>query len=1041
MVKQLGAFLLAITAVLALACTADYETRFEELESRVSALEQLCSQMNTNISSLQSIASAAQTGNYITGVAPITYNGKEIGYTITFAKGDPITIYHGNDGKDGSNGNDGTNGNTPKIGVKEDTDGIVYWTVDDAWLLDAAGKKVKAVGADGKDGADGNDGTNGTDGTNGQDGVTPQLKIEADYWYVSTDNGKTWTKLSKAKGEDGKNGKDGDSMFTQIDTTSEDYVIFTLSNGTTIKVPTWAAFDRLNTLCSQMNSNLEGISSILEALDGAKYIKSVSTITENGKEIGYMLTLSDNTTIKLYHGKDGAEGQGGGNGQTPAIGVKQDTDNIWYWTLDGDWLLDDQGNKVKASGTDGEDGAQGPQGPQGPQGGPGAAGKDGVTPQLKIENDYWYVSLDKGENWTKLGKATGEDGSDGDSFFKSVTEDNNYVYLTLDDDTVFKLSKSTVLDIMFDSAERISLAAGIQTTISYEVTSSLIPVTVSIITSSDIKAKANPASTDGLTGTIAVTAQSILDGYSQIIVLIDNGEKVLTRVFTIDNEGLQMLTSGIINNHEWVDLGLPSGLKWATCNVGAETPEDYGNYFAWGETEAKSNYDWSTYKWCNGTYDSLTKYNTNNACGTVDNKILLEVTDDAARANWGGSWRMPTDSEWKELIDNCTWTRVTQNGGRLFSGPNGNSIFLPAAGWRYDTSLDDAGSEGLYRSSSLYEGAPSSACYMLFYSNYVYRGATFSCYGMSVRPVTDEGVRVSVSSISLDHNAITLVEGTSAFLVATVLPANATQPAVIWSSSNPDVATVDYSGKVTAVAAGTAIITATTYDGGKTATCKFTVYSGIINDKYYVDLGLPSGLKWAVCNVGANQPEEYGDYFAWGDTEPNYVSQDPLTWKTGKEAGYTWTTYKFRTSGDGGDNVMFSKYNTSSINYGPIDDKTTLELADDAARANWGSSWRMPTDADWSELIDNCTWIWTSQNGVNGGRVTSNTNGNSIFLPAAGYRDDASLYSTGSYGYYWSSSLLTGNPKRAWYVGFYSNGFYRNFGYRYCGFSVRPVSE
>ncbi|MBQ5370375.1 MAG: T9SS C-terminal target domain-containing protein, partial [Bacteroidaceae bacterium] len=115
-----------------------------------------------------------------------------------------------------------------------------------------------------------------------------------------------------------------------------------------------------------------------------------------------------------------------------------------------------------------------------------------------------------------------------------------------------------------------------------------------------------------------------------------------------------------MDGHEYVDLGL--SVKWATCNVGADSPEDYGDYFAWGETSPKSTYDWSTYKWCKGAYDNLTKYNTNSGFGTVDNKNQLDLSDDAARANWGGSWRMPTDEEFIELGEKCSWKRTTQNG-------------------------------------------------------------------------------------------------------------------------------------------------------------------------------------------------------------------------------------------------------------------------------------------------------------------------------------------------------------------------------------------
>ena len=169
----------------------------------------------------------------------------------------------------------------------------------------------------------------------------------------------------------------------------------------------------------------------------------------------------------------------------------------------------------------------------------------------------------------------------------------------------------------------------------------------------------------------------------------------------------------------------------------------------------------------------------------------------------------------------------------------------------------------------------------------------------------------------------------------------------------------------------------------------------------YVDLGL--SVKWATCNVGASKPEDYGDYFAWGETKP--------------------------------------KNSYGSSNYSYKGNPVTLPISDDAARANWGGSWRMPTTAEQDELRKKCTWTWTTQNGVKGYKVTSKSNGNSIFLPAAGCRLDSSLYDAGSYGYYWSSSLYTDGPLYAWRVYFYSSNV-DGYGYdRYCGFSVRPVCQ
>ena len=195
------------------------------------------------------------------------------------------------------------------------------------------------------------------------------------------------------------------------------------------------------------------------------------------------------------------------------------------------------------------------------------------------------------------------------------------------------------------------------------------------------------------------------------------------------------------NGYEWVDLGLPSGLKWAACNVGATSPEEYGNYYAWGETEPKTIYDWSTYKWCNGSNTTLTKYNTDSDYGTVDDKTVLELADDAARANWGGQWRMPTDAEWTELRENCEWTWTDDyngtgvNGRIVTSNINGNSIFLPAAGCRGYDGLVYAGRYGYYWSSSLDTGYPVDAWVVFFDSGSVYRFSNGRYFGLSVRPV------------------------------------------------------------------------------------------------------------------------------------------------------------------------------------------------------------------------------------------------------------------------------------------------------------------
>ncbi len=191
-------------------------------------------------------------------------------------------------------------------------------------------------------------------------------------------------------------------------------------------------------------------------------------------------------------------------------------------------------------------------------------------------------------------------------------------------------------------------------------------------------------------------------------------------------------TSGLDNGHEWVDLGL--SVCWATTNVGASKPGDYGDYYAWGETSTKSTYDWSTYKYCNGSYDSMTKYCTISGYGTVDNKTVLESSDDVAQMKWGGGWRMPSLEELEELKEKCKWewTQQDEHNGYRVTGPNGNSIFLPAAGC-LDSSLSGAGSYGYYWSRTLDESSPYYARGLGF----TYIGTSYynRYYGFGVRPV------------------------------------------------------------------------------------------------------------------------------------------------------------------------------------------------------------------------------------------------------------------------------------------------------------------
>ena len=451
-------------------------------------------------------------------------------------------------------------------------------------------------------------------------------------------------------------------------------------------------------------------------------------------------------------------------------------------------------------------------------------------------------------------------------------------------------------------------------------------------------------------------------------------------------EVIQEVDNGTsVDGHEYVDLGLPSGTLWATCNVGADTPEGYGEYFAWGETEPKSIYSLDTYKYstiddclaalieeendedepgppARYLYPIFTKYcfvSTSGYNGYTDDLTVLQPNDDAATVNWGKGWCMPTNEQWAELYFNIPSEKVTQNDvtGLLFTAPNGNTLFLPIAGEHDDEGLFDEEEAGLrnedlgrYWSSSLDVGSPFSAWHLYVYAfgNRDVRGGDRWC-GFPVRPVC------SVKKAMKD-------------------------------------------------------------DG-----------NGVGNEKAhtFVDLGLPSGTLWADCNIGADSPECYGDYFAWGETESKYI--------------FRWDTYKYCHFG----NKELAKYcNDSSYGCkGFTDGLYFLQEDDDAAKVHWGSEWSVPNDGQWMELCQNTTNVWTTQNGVEGQLFTA-SNGNSIFLPGGGTRYDVYHRKTGYhgvYGEYWSNSFNQRHSEDARSFRMDPYGSELNFTGRQNGLLIRPV--
>ena len=443
----------------------------------------------------------------------------------------------------------------------------------------------------------------------------------------------------------------------------------------------------------------------------------------------------------------------------------------------------------------------------------------------------------------------------------------------------------------------------------------------------------------------------------------------------------------LIDGYEYIDLGLPSGLLWANQNIGAEKPEEYGDYFAWGEVEPlDENYKWRE--------DS--KY------GDRCSEVGFELIDDAARQIWGGNWRVPLPEEIEELIAECEWTWTVLNNvnGYEVKGPNGNSIFLPAAGsfGIYGPNEDiyfSQGVRGYYRGNlkrcQSYTTILSSSQISAFvemhqeegYSIRPVRNKTIETYTLTFDANGGEG---EMDGLTLENSEYKILPG-STF----------TKEGYVFASWNTK-----------------ADGTGTTYKDKSQITLKdnTTLYAQWIEyvsseGNEYVDLGL--SVKWATHNLGAEKPEDFGNNYAWGEVETKDT--------------YDWSNYKWC---NGGEPISYSskkltKYCTTS-SYGNVDNKTTLEIADDAANANLGGNWRMPTSAEVDELISECEWIW--QEG--GYLVVSKVNSKSIFIPSASV---CAKYWTSDYSGYKDSYILYVSP----------SNYYKTDNSREKGLLIRPV--
>ena len=525
----------------------------------------------------------------------------------------------------------------------------------------------------------------------------------------------------------------------------------------------------------------------------------------------------------------------------------------------------------------------------------------------------------------------------------------------------------------------------------------------------------------------------------KVVSVMDDGLIVAVKpgtcVLTVQAYGKSAQCTVTVTPHEFefVDLGL--GVLWATCNLGADTPSDYGDYYAWAELETKDYYYWGNYRYCSSNDSKgMDKYTTDNLSHHLlktDELDRLEPLDDVAYVLSGGEWHIPTAQDFKELIEKCTCNKVTVKGVKgvefksMVPGYKDKSIFIPYSGCMIDDELKGLGREYYLWSST--PGWGTMGTYLTTDIEYLeqiqstskgtgmipeVRSIKQRFSGMNVRPVKTHSASM-FSSLSLPAEHLDLNYGEIRQMVVSMMPSGrtVTDANITWSTSNADVAAVA-DGYLTAVGTGSCEITARSE--GQEAKMTVTV---TLPKPEPVDLGL--SVKWASANLGASAPKEPGAFFAWGETRP-------------KAGYYSGKNYKYGASSSDWRKYNFGKY-TITNNRRP-DYKETLDAEDDAATVLLGDGWRTPTADELWELKNKCTWtrvqdtidssdIFTRVK-FHGYLITSNVpgyEGRSIFLPAAGYIDEyhypVSADPAGRTGInYWTSTLNQSmGTDRRWY--------------------------
>lgn len=491
--------------------------------------------MDSTIASLRTLAEAA-VGHYsISSVTAITEGNLTIGHTVTFSNGKRITIIDGKYGKDVK---------APDLSIGQYEDGRLYWKMDGEWLLNKDGEMLLV------------------DGTDAIDGITPQTKIEDGWWYISIDGGESWIQAGKADGEKGDSGHRGDYIIADIDNTSSpDYVIFTMRDGSVIKVYTSDAFETLQKIRRQLNSNLLTVSHTVNASMTGGYVRFVSDCIEDGEKVGWILEMDDKTEVTAYHRICES------SLWRPDIQLRKGSEEVWKWEMNGERILDAEGRE---------------------------AGLE-VLPRLKVENNLWSMSLDEGKSWTHIGNAV--EAGEHPVMIQDIMNDGGTVTISLGNGSEIVLNSIPGLQIQFSKQHDIPICAGRSTSLTYYIYEGEGKPEISVITADSWEASITRI-TDRL-GNITVTAPSPWTEEDVKVMVNCDGEVVMENLTFVEAE-FAITSVNIIQEEIWLyegysieleaamtpDDATMTDLDWSSSNTDVAVVSPQGKVVAIKEGEA-----------------------------------------------------------------------------------------------------------------------------------------------------------------------------------------------------------------------------------------------------------------------------------------------------------------------------------------------------------------------------------------------------------------------------------------------------------------------